>query len=58
MPLPYLRSGSRRQEVLASHLAVRAELTTAFGINDYGIAVAFLPAASVSIPIGRYCTVR
>jgi hypothetical protein len=42
------------EKVLASHLAVRVELTTAFGINDYGIAAAFLPAASVSIPIGRY----
>jgi len=46
------------EKVLASHLMVRAELTTAFGINDYGIAVAFLPAASVSIPIGRYRTSR
>jgi hypothetical protein len=42
------------EKTLASHIALRLELTTAFGINDYGIAVAFLPAASVSIPIGRY----
>jgi len=42
------------EKVLASRLIVRAELTTAYAINDYGVAVAFLPAASVSIPIGRY----
>jgi hypothetical protein len=42
------------QKVLRLHLAVRVELTAAFGSNDYGIAVAFVPAASVSIPIGRY----
>lgn len=44
------------EKVLASRLIVRAELTTAFAINDYGVAVAFLPSASVSIPIGRYRT--
>ena len=44
------------QKVIASHLAVRAELTTAFGHDDYGITVAFLPAVSVSVPIGRYRT--
>jgi hypothetical protein len=44
------------EKVLAPHLLVRAELTTAFGINDYGIAAAFLPAASVSIPFGHYRT--
>jgi hypothetical protein len=42
------------EKILASHLAVRAELTAGFGVNDYGLAVAFLPAVSVSIPIGRY----
>lgn len=42
------------EKVLASHLALRAELSAAFGINDYGIAVALLPAISVSIPIGHY----
>lgn len=42
------------EKVVAPHLAVRAELTAAFGINDYGIAVALLPAVSVSIPIGHY----
>ena len=41
------------EKALASRLIVRAELTTAFGVNDYGIAVAILPAGSVSIPIGR-----
>jgi hypothetical protein len=40
--------------VRAAHLAVRVELTAAFGINDYGVAVAFAPAVSVSVPIGRY----
>jgi hypothetical protein len=40
--------------VRAAHLAVRVELTAAFGINDYGVAVAFVPAVSVSVPIGRY----
>jgi len=44
------------EKALASHLAVRAELTTAFGVNDYGVAVALLPAVSVSIPFGRYTT--
>ena len=43
-------------KVVSPHLAIRVELTAAFGINDYGIAVAFVPAASVSIPIGRYYT--
>ena len=42
------------EKTLAPHLAVRAELTAAFGVNDYGVAVALLPAVSVSIPIGRY----
>jgi hypothetical protein len=37
-------------------VAVRAELTTAFAVNDHGLAAAFLPAVSVSIPIGRYRT--
>jgi hypothetical protein len=46
------------EKVLASRLIVRAELTAAFAINDYGVAVAFLPAASVSIPIGRYTAAR
>jgi hypothetical protein len=41
---------------VASHLAIRAELGTAFGINDYGISMAFLPAVSVCVPIGRYRT--
>jgi hypothetical protein len=44
------------EKVLSSHLAVRAELTTAFGVNDYGVGVALLPAVSVSIPFGRYTT--
>jgi hypothetical protein len=44
------------EKVLASHLAVRAELTTAFGVNEYGVAAAFVPGVSVSIPIGRYVT--
>jgi hypothetical protein len=35
-------------------VAIRAEVTSAFGINDYGVAVALLPAVSVSIPIGRF----
>jgi hypothetical protein len=46
------------EKVLSPHLIVRGELTAAFGINDYGVAVAFVPAASVSIPIGRYSTAR
>jgi hypothetical protein len=41
------------EKALASRLIVRAGLTKAFGVNDYGIAVAILPAGSVSIPIGR-----
>jgi hypothetical protein len=44
------------EKILASHLAVRVELTAAFAVNDYGLTVAFVPAASVSIPIGRYTT--
>jgi hypothetical protein len=44
------------EKVLASHLALRAELTAAFGVNDYGIAVAFVPSVSASVPIGRYRT--
>lgn len=44
------------EKVLASHLAVRAEVTAAFGINDYGIAVALVPGVSVSVPIGCYTT--
>jgi hypothetical protein len=40
--------------VRAAHLAVRVELTTAFAVNDYGVVVAFVPAVSLSIPIGRY----
>jgi hypothetical protein len=44
------------EKALASRLIVRAELTTAFGVNDYGIAIAMVPAVSVSIPIGRYGT--
>jgi len=44
------------EKVLAPHLAVRAELTTAFGISDNGVAAAFVPGVSVSIPIGRYTT--
>jgi hypothetical protein len=46
------------EKVVASHLSIRAELGTAFGINDYGISMAFLPALSVSIPIGRYRSTR
>lgn len=46
------------EKIVSPHLKVRAELTTAFGLNDYGIAMAFLPAASISIPIGRYRTDR
>jgi hypothetical protein len=46
------------EKILASHLCVRAELTAAFGTNDYGVAVALLPAVSVSIPFGRYAVVR
>jgi hypothetical protein len=42
------------EKVLASRLMVRVELTTAYAINDYGVVVVFVPAASVSIPIGRY----
>jgi hypothetical protein len=42
------------EKVVAPFLAVRAELTAAFGVNDDGIAVALLPAVSVSVPIGRY----
>jgi hypothetical protein len=42
------------EKILASHLAMRAELTVAFGVNDYGLAAAVLPAVSLSIPIGRY----
>ena len=42
------------EQVLASHLALRAELTAAFGINDYGIAVALAPSVSASVSIGRY----
>ena len=44
------------EKVLASRLAFRMELTVAFGVNDYGVAAAFLPAVSVSIPLGRYRT--
>lgn len=46
------------QKALGSHLAIRAELTTTGGVNDNGIAPAFMPAVSVSIPIGRYNTAR
>jgi len=42
------------EKVVASRLAIRLDLTVGFGINDYGVAAAFLPAASVSIPLGRY----
>jgi hypothetical protein len=42
------------EKVVASHLAIRAELAVAFGVTDYGIATAFLPSVGVSIPIGRY----
>jgi hypothetical protein len=42
------------ERIVLPHLAVRAELTAAFGINEYGIAVAMVPAVSVSVPIGRY----
>ena len=31
------------EKALASRLIVRAELTTAFGVNDYGIAIAMVP---------------
>jgi hypothetical protein len=46
------------EKILASRVALRAELTTAFAINDYGISVAFFPAVSLSVPIGRYRTSR
>jgi len=49
----YPTAGIGFETIVASHLAVRAELTAAFAVNDYGLAVAFLPAVSVSIPIGR-----
>lgn len=42
------------ERILTSHLALRAELGVAFGVSDYGIAVAWLPTVGVSIPIGRY----
>jgi hypothetical protein len=50
----YPTAGVGFEKILASHVAVRAEVTAAFGINDYGVAVALLPAVSVSIPFGRY----
>jgi hypothetical protein len=46
------------QKALGSRIAIRVELTMTGGVNDNGIAPAFMPAVSVSIPIGRYGTVR
>jgi hypothetical protein len=42
------------EKVLASRLIARAELTTAFAANEYGLVVSYVPAVSVSIPLGRY----
>lgn len=42
------------EKVLASHLIARAELTTAFAANEYGVVVSYVPAVSVSVPLGRY----
>lgn len=42
------------EKVVAAHLAIRAELTVAFAINDYGVTAALLPAFSVSLPMGHY----
>jgi hypothetical protein len=54
----YPTAGVGFEKILASHVAVRVEVTAAFGINDYGVAVALLPAVSVSIPFGRYRVAR
>lgn len=50
----YPTAGAGVEKILASHVAVRAEVSVGFGVNDYGIAAAFLPSVSVSIPFGRY----
>jgi hypothetical protein len=42
------------EKALSPHLAIRVELTAAFGINDYGVAVALVPAVGLSFPLGRY----
>lgn len=47
-------AGAGIEKVLDEHLAIRADLTAAFGVNDYGIAVTLVPAVSVSVPLGRY----
>lgn len=44
------------EKALSSRLILRAELTTAYAVNDYGVVVSYVPAASVSIPLGRYRT--
>jgi hypothetical protein len=44
------------EKVLASRLILRAELTTAYAVSDYGVVVSYVPAVSVSIPLGRYRT--
>jgi hypothetical protein len=46
------------QKTLGEHLAVRADITAAFGISDYGIETMILPTIGVSIPIGRYPAAR
>ena len=42
------------EKTLTSHLTVRAELTAAFAANEYGVVVSYVPAVSVSVPLGRY----
>lgn len=44
------------EKTLTSRLILRAELTTAFAANEYGVVVSYVPAVSVSIPLGRYRT--
>ena len=57
-PPVYPTVGVGFEKIVTSHLAVRAELAVAFGVNDDGLAAAWLPAVSVSIPLGRYRTGR
>jgi|WetSurMetagenome_2_1015567.scaffolds.fasta_scaffold789679_2 hypothetical protein len=42
------------EKVLTSRLIARAELTRAYAFNDYGVVVSYVPAVSLSIPLGRY----